>query len=182
MEFWSKGLGKKTINLSLAKGESLPSEGTVCLRGTMEEPVSWEYVMKLDGDDIVDFFLLLEGPTMADYLYDSPHRWQLYKQMVVGGVQLGLRVIGALLRRALGREVELQDVAIEVPPPSVRKKKQAAKAVAAEAGAAAGAATPAPEKPKERKPLRRRLSTSTTTAPTMHATRQPTRAAGARPE
>jgi len=176
MEFWSKGLGKKTINLSLAKGESLPSEGTVCLRGTMEEPVSWEYVMKLDGDDLVDFFLLLKGPTMADYLYDSPHRWQVYKQMVVGGVQLGLRVMGALLRRALGREVELEDVAIEVPPPSVRKKKRAEKAVAA------GAATPTPEKPKERKPLRRRLSTSTTTAPTMHATQQPTRAAGARQE
>jgi len=47
MEFWSKGLGKMTIALTLTTGETLKSEGTLCLRGNMEEPVSWEYVMKL---------------------------------------------------------------------------------------------------------------------------------------
>ncbi|MBW2314208.1 MAG: hypothetical protein JRH10_08460 [Deltaproteobacteria bacterium] len=150
MEFWSKGLGKKTINLSLAKGESLPSEGTVCLRGTMEEPVSWEYIMKLTGDDIIDFFALLKGPTMADYLFDSPHRWQLYKSMVVGGIRLGVLLVVAAARRILGREVEMQEVSIEVPPPSVRKKKTA-------------------KKTKQR-PLRRRLSAHSTEAPAMSST------------
>jgi len=156
MEFWSKGLGKRTINLSLAKGESLRSEGTVCLRGTMEEPVSWEYIMKLTGDDIADFFALLKGPAMADHLFDSPRRWQLYRSMVLGGIRLGLLVVVATVRHLLGREEAMEDVSIEVPPASVRRKKQA----------------------KKQRPLRRRLSAHTTTAPTMHATPSPEQAAG----
>ena len=35
MEFWSKGLGKQTIELTLTKSESLKSEGTLCLKGNM---------------------------------------------------------------------------------------------------------------------------------------------------
>ncbi len=42
MEFWSKGLGKQTIALSLTDAEPLKREGTLYLKGRMEEPVSWE--------------------------------------------------------------------------------------------------------------------------------------------
>jgi len=77
MEFWSKGLGKRLIALTLTGGEPLRSEGTLCLRGNMEEPVSWEYVMKLSEEDLVDFFLLLKDPAVADYLFESENRWKL---------------------------------------------------------------------------------------------------------
>jgi hypothetical protein len=165
MEFWSKGLGKRRINLSLAKGESLPSEGTVCVRGNMEEPVSWEYVMKLTGEDIADFFGLLKGPAMADYFFDSPRRWSLYRSMLLGGLRLGVLVIAASVRRLLGREAEMQDVSIQIPPPSMFKKKKKATATAATATQ------------KKLRPVRRRLSTRTTTAPTMHSTPDPSKVA-----
>jgi hypothetical protein len=143
MEFWSKGLGKKTIALTLTKGETLRSEGTLCLRGNMEEPVSWEYVMKLADDDLVDFFGLLKEPAIADFLHASPHRWQLYRDMLGGGIQLGVLVVTEILSKLLGRAQEDEDVVIQVPPPTERKRKKG--------------------------PVRRRLGSKTTAAPKANA-------------
>jgi hypothetical protein len=140
MEFWSKGLGKKTIALTLTKGEPRKSEGTLCLRGNMEEPVSWEYVMKLSEDDIIDFFGLLKEPAVADYLYESPRRWQLYRDILLGGVKLGVLALASSVRRIFGREHEEEDVVIVVPPPVERK-------------------------PKRKRAVRRRLGAKTTAAP-----------------
>ncbi|UCE87469.1 MAG: hypothetical protein JSU66_07085 [Deltaproteobacteria bacterium] len=139
MEFWSKGLGRRTIELTLQKGETLKSEGTLCLRGNMEEPVSWEYVMKLAEDDLVDFFALLKEPAVADFIHDSPNRWRLYRDILVGGMQLGVRIVTEILRRLLGRAQEDEDVVIQVPPPTDRKRKKG--------------------------PVRRRLGSKTTAAP-----------------
>jgi len=124
MEFWSKGLGKRTIALTLTKGESLKSEETLCLRGNMEEPVSWEYIMKLDADDLVDFFGLLREPSVADFVFDSPNRWELYRGMLFGGLRLGVLVVTEVLRKLLRRSQVDEDMAIPVPPPSVRKPKR----------------------------------------------------------
>jgi hypothetical protein len=143
MEFRSKGLGKMTIALTLTKGEILKSEGTLCLRGNMEEPVSWEYVMKLADDDLVDFFGLLKEPAIADFLHGSPHRWQLYRGMLVGGIQLGVLVVTEILRKFLGRAQEDEDVVIQVPPPTERKR--------------------------EKGPVRRRLGSKTTAPPKANA-------------
>jgi hypothetical protein len=121
MEFWSKGLGKRLIALTLTKGEPLHSEGTLCLRGNMEEPVSWEYVMKLTEEDLVDFFMLLRDPVVADYIFESDNRWKLYGGMITGGVQLGTKIVVELLRNALGRAEVDEDVPIQIPPPSERK-------------------------------------------------------------
>jgi hypothetical protein len=124
MEFWSKGLGKRLIALTLTEGEPLNSEGTLTLRGHMEAPVDWEYVMKLTGEDLVDFFLLLKDPTVADYIYDSENRWKLYGGMLVGGLQLGFKVVTEVLRNILGRAQVDEDMAIQIPPPSERKLKK----------------------------------------------------------
>jgi hypothetical protein len=122
MDFWSKGLGERTIALSLARSESLKSEGTLCLRGRMEEPVSWEYIMRLTGDDLADFFALLKEPALADYLYRSPNRWRLYAGLIRGGLQLALLVLMAALRRAFARDTEEEEVVIQVPPRPERKR------------------------------------------------------------
>jgi len=124
MEFWSKGLGKRLIALTLSKGESLKSDGTLTLRGNMEAPVSWEYGMKLSDDDLVDFFRLLKDPSVADFLYESESRWKLYGGMLAGGLVLGVRVVTELLRNVLGRARVDEDISIQIPPPSERKLKK----------------------------------------------------------
>ena len=144
MEFWSKGLGKKTIALGLTNGESLVSEEALCLKGVMEEPVSWEYVMLIDETDIVDFLAILQEPTLAKYIHSSPNRWHLYAGLVGGGVQIAWRVAGAVLKRSFGSAVQEEKVVIQLPPPSMLKKKS-----------------------KKKKALyRRRLSTTNLVAPT----------------
>jgi hypothetical protein len=142
MKFWSKGLGEQEIELSLTKGEPLQSEGTLCLRGNVEEPVSWEYIMRLSGDDMVDFFALLKEPALADYLYESPNRWRLYGDMVLGGLRLALLVLAALVRRLFGRKTQEEEVVIQVPPVAERKRER---------------------------PLRRRLGAKATATPTLES-------------
>ena len=124
MEFWSKGLGEQTIALSLTESEPLKSEGMLYLKGRMEEPVSWEYIMSLSEDDMLDFFALLKEPAVADHLFESPNRWRLYREMVAGGLRLAFLVLVAGLRGLVGREVQVEEVVIQVPPVQERKRKR----------------------------------------------------------
>ena len=125
MDFWSKGLGEQTIALSLTDSEPLKSEGILYLKGRMEEPVSWEYIMSLSEDDMVDFFTLLKEPAVADHLFESPNRWRIYRDMVIGGLRLAFLVLAAGLRSLLGRESQEEEVAIQVPPVPERRRKRA---------------------------------------------------------
>ncbi|MBW2275137.1 MAG: hypothetical protein JRG96_17860 [Deltaproteobacteria bacterium] len=124
MEFWSKGLGKKTIAMGLTEGESSVSEDALCLKGVMEAPVSWEYVMLLDEADLIDFFALLQEPRLAAYVHSSPNRWKLYAGFVVGGVQIAWLAIQALLRRSFGGAAQEERLVIQLPPPSVARDKK----------------------------------------------------------
>jgi hypothetical protein len=145
MEFWSKGLGKRTIAMGLTRGESLVSEEALCLKGVMDEPVSWEYVMLLTEADLGDFFDLLREPDLAKYVHASPNRWRLYAGFVMGGVQIATRALTALLRQRFGSAVPEEKVVIQLPPPSVLKDR----------------------KKRKKRAYRRRLSTTTLAAPTM---------------
>ncbi len=144
MEFWSKGLGKKTIAMELSKGESLVGEDALCIQGIMDAPVSWEYVMLLDEEDIRDFFALLQEPGLAKYVHSSPNRWHLYAGLVKGGVQIAWRALVAALMRSFGSGVQEPRAAIELPPPAAVKTKKKKKVL-----------------------YRRRLKTTTLKAPTM---------------
>jgi hypothetical protein len=137
MEFWSKGLGKRTIALYLSKSESIKSGETLYLKGQMEAPVSWEYIMPMNEDDIVDFFALLKDPAVADYLYSSPNRWRLYRGLVAGGISLGWVILTSLLKGLFSKTTP-EEEAIQVPPATVRRRDR---------------------------PLRRRLGSRSTAAP-----------------
>ncbi len=165
MQFWSKGLGKKTISLLLSKGESQTSGDALYLIGRMEAPVDWDYIMPLRDDDIVDFFDLLRDPAIAQYIHSSPQRWQIYGAMLVRGLLLAGKVLAQVLRSALGRGGATSEIAIEVPPPSAYKKKKKKSKAADESGEA------------KKKPRRRRLSNRTTSAPSLSSGMVATRSA-----
>jgi len=122
MQFWSKGLGKKTIELFLSKGEALAGDDLFYLKGQMEAPVSWEYIMPLRDDDLVDFLALLREPALARYVHAAPGRWKLYIGMLAGGLHLAALIVGALLRQALGRGPVQAVTTLQIPPPSERKR------------------------------------------------------------
>jgi len=124
MNFWSKGLGKKTIDLYLSQGESIKSGDTLYVKGQMEPPILWEYIMPMQGGDIEDFLALLKDPALTDYIYQSPKRWKIVGTMMWGGLVLLAMVVVGAVRQTLGQVPAEENVVIEVPPPSVRKKNK----------------------------------------------------------
>jgi hypothetical protein len=146
MEFWSKGLGKRRIVMGLTSGESLVSEEALCLKGVMDEPVSWEYVMLLTEADLADFFDLLREPSLARYVHASPNRWRLYSGLIRGALKITWLVVTAAVRQRFGWAVAEERVVIQLPPPYMVKKAK---------------------KTKKKPAYRRRLSTTTLAAPTM---------------
>lgn len=175
MRFWSKGLGKKTINLYLSKGETIKSGDSLYVKGQMEAPVDWEYIMPMQGDDIVDFLDLLSDPAIARYIHASPDRWQLYWAMISQGLLLAASVAVAGLKHAFGGADAREELPIEVPPPSQMKQKKR-KAAARKASEAAGETVAAEEEPQQRRPRRKRLSKRTTSAPSLTSSMKPSAA------
>ncbi|MCE7883330.1 MAG: hypothetical protein DYH08_05595 [Actinobacteria bacterium ATB1] len=121
MDFWSKGLGKRTVSVDLAKSEAVKSDDVLYLKGTMEEPITWDYIMRLRADDMVEFMGLLRDPRVADYIYDSPNRWRLYARLLLGGVRLLWLVVVAVVRGRFGRG-GVDGPHIELPPPIERRR------------------------------------------------------------
>ncbi len=123
MEFWSKGLGKRTLELHLGKSETTKSGAFLYVKGEMEEPVSWDYIMPLEGSDLVDFLALLRERQVAEFLYRSPNRRRLYATLLFGG----LRFLGLLLRQVVKGMLSPapEEPTIQVPPPTERKRRSA---------------------------------------------------------
>jgi len=177
MDFWSKGLGKRTVCVDLAHSEAVKSGDVLYLKGTMEEPVTWDYIMRLQSEDIVEFMAMLRDPGVADYIWASPRRWRLYGRLLVGGVVLVWLLAVAMVRALLGR-TPVEEPKIELPPPVVRKRRTtagrrlvapaadgeaeptpaAASMVAAESAAESGPDGEVPPAPK--RPTRRRLTST----------------------
>jgi hypothetical protein len=53
MRIWSTGLGERELVLDFAKSKLAREEGKVLVRGTIEEPVQWNFEITLDKDDVV---------------------------------------------------------------------------------------------------------------------------------
>lgn len=119
MQFWSKGLGRRTISLRLRDGEAVKSGDLLYVRGRTEEPVSWDYVMPLAGSDLVEFVTLLRDPAIAEFMYRSPRRWRLYRRLAVGGIRFVALLLVDGLRRRLGAPPP-DEPEIVIPPPSER--------------------------------------------------------------
>ena len=126
MDFWSKGLGKRTVRLYLRDGKVAKSGERLYVSGRMDEPMSWDYIMPLGASDFAEFMELLREPQVATLLYRSPRRGELYRTMVVGGLKLVLGLLFALVRHARGLDRGVVEPAIEVPPPRERKPRSAA--------------------------------------------------------
>jgi hypothetical protein len=122
MNFWSKGLGRRTIDMRLGAGEAVNGGDVLYVKGQMEAPVSWEYIMRLQTDDLADFFGLLRDPALVDFVYDSPERWRLIRGMVGGGLQLAGLVFAAALRQLFAGDAVQKAMELELPPPRKRKR------------------------------------------------------------
>jgi hypothetical protein len=126
MDFWSKGLGKRTVRLYLRDGKVVKSGERLYVSGRMDEPMSWDYIMPLEASDFAEFMDLLREPEVASLLYHSPNRASVYRTMVVGGLRLVVGLLAAIVRHTLGRDKGVEEPDVQVPPPRERKPRSAA--------------------------------------------------------
>ena len=126
MDFWSKGLGKRTVRLYLRDGKVVKSGERLYVSGRMDEPMSWDYIMPLEASDFAEFMELLREPEVASLLYHSPNRASVYRTMVVGGLRLVIGLLAAIVRHTLGRDKGVEEPVVQVPPPRERKPRSAA--------------------------------------------------------
>ena len=125
MDFWSKGLGKRTVRLYLRDGKVAKSGERLYVSGRMDEPMSWDYIMPLEASDFAEFMGLLREPEVASFLYHSPKRNAVYRTLVVDGLRLVLRLVAAMVRHSIGRDEGVEEPEIQVPPPRERKARTA---------------------------------------------------------
>jgi hypothetical protein len=126
MDFWSKGLGKRTVCVDLANSEATKSGEALYLRGTMEQPITWDYIMLLRSQDIVEFMGMLRDPRVADYIWDSPRRGWIYKKLLLGGLGL-IWLLLLTLVRSVFRRTQVEEPQIQLPPPIERKRPTTAR-------------------------------------------------------
>ena len=114
MKFWSKGLGKRSLNLALGTEVVETDEEQVLLSGEVVEPVSWHYIMFLDGSDWVEFFEAALKPQMATYLLTKKRMGLLVKLTLFLFKFLGLYAM-ALMRAAVGKTIEPTGIISAIP-------------------------------------------------------------------
>ncbi|MFQ5697132.1 MAG: hypothetical protein ACE5IL_02475 [Myxococcota bacterium] len=85
MQFWSRGLGRRSMGIDCGTEKVAVEGNRIVLRGTVRPPLSWPYTITMDADDWVAFFELTVHPTIVRYLL-HPRRWRV-----------ALRALGHLL-------------------------------------------------------------------------------------
>ena len=78
MDLWSKGLGKRVLNLRLRERKALVErDGKLEIDGVMGAPVFWDYRVSLGERDVLDFLDFLKGPVPVQYLVGAEKRWMI---------------------------------------------------------------------------------------------------------
>lgn len=68
MRFWSKGLGKRCLEMDCGK-ETIALDGSAMrLSGRVKPPLGWNYTITMDERDWLDFVELTLHPTLVRYL------------------------------------------------------------------------------------------------------------------
>jgi hypothetical protein len=98
MDLWSKGLGKRVLNLRLREREALVErDGKLEIDGVMGAPVFWDYRVSLGERDVLDFLDFLKGPVPVQYLVGAERRWTILATAAAGAMLFLRRTLLLLL-------------------------------------------------------------------------------------
>lgn len=101
MEVWSKGLGKKTLNIYLGKGEVKTDGNSIFVEGVIEEPVWWEYRITMNADDLRDVFDIASKQATIDFIVNSPTARGLPLKLATKAMKFLVLYLTGVLRRTL---------------------------------------------------------------------------------
>ena len=87
MNLWSKGLGRLVLDLRLSeRAEMVANEERVELRGTMGEPVYWNYAVRMQQEDLLDLLVLLKQKAAVDFMVAAEGRGRLLRSGLGGAL------------------------------------------------------------------------------------------------
>jgi hypothetical protein len=80
MKLWSRGLGKTEINMDLRYYKLVRDEetGGVTIIGNMQSPVTWEFTIKLEPEDIAGIVQLALNPPLWSFIAKNLMQIPLY--------------------------------------------------------------------------------------------------------
>ncbi len=91
MKLWSKGLGRTEVTMDFRYYKLVKDNknGDLVVIGNMQDPVTWEFTMRLEPDDIAGLLKLVFSFSMLWYVIKNLFRYPLYllnrKQFVPEG-------------------------------------------------------------------------------------------------
>lgn len=79
MDLWSKGLGKRVLNLKLnERTQTDMADSKMVITGVMGPPVYWDYTVKMTARDITEFLeMLTKGDAPTTFIGRSAARWRI---------------------------------------------------------------------------------------------------------
>lgn len=118
MRLWSRGLGRLVLPLELGRARLDLTPDHVVLSGMIREgKVAWDYVVKLDGDDLIGFARVARTRIVLDFLARE-HGLRLLGTIYRGG----LGFLRGLVRTAFGRgEPVVGEETLEIGPRAARR-------------------------------------------------------------
>jgi len=80
MKLWSKGLGRTEVTMDFRYYKLIKDNksGDLVVIGNMQDPVTWEFTMKLEPDDIAGLLKLLFNFSLIWYVIKNLFRYPLY--------------------------------------------------------------------------------------------------------
>jgi hypothetical protein len=80
MKLWSKGLGRTEVTMDFRYYKLIKDSksGDLVVIGNMQDPVTWEFTMKLEPDDIAGLLKLLFNFSLIWYVIKNLFRYPLY--------------------------------------------------------------------------------------------------------
>lgn len=77
MEFWSKGLGRRSMVIDIGTEHVEDAGNELVMTGTVKAPVNWNYIISMERKCWEDFFQVALSRSLARYLA-SPDKISLF--------------------------------------------------------------------------------------------------------
>jgi len=98
MDLWSKGLGRLVLTMRLSERAGMRSEdGEMVMHGTMGKPTYWDWSVRIDETDVVDFLIFLKQPAPIRFMVQSEQRWLMLRAALGGAVLFALHTMRLLM-------------------------------------------------------------------------------------
>ncbi len=108
MEFWSTGLGKRSMAIDIGSEEVKVADDVVLLSGMVKPPLSWRYTITMDTDDWTEFLETAFHPVIIGYLL-KPAKWRIMLKagmlLSVFFIKYSFYMVAGIFRKRKEKEV-----------------------------------------------------------------------------